>query len=77
MATGGAPDHIPRMGADGGHHYTVEIRPSREAPGCYRWLIRDRGKLFRGSYRPLPSADAARALAEAEVERLAVASERI
>ena len=71
MAAHGATDHIRFMDADGGHHYTVEVRPSQEAPGCYRWLIRDRGKLFRASYRPHASEDAARAIAAAEVERLA------
>ena len=58
------------MGANGGHHYTVEVRPSREVPGCFRWLIRDRGKLFCGSYQPHPSPDIARAAAMTELGRL-------
>lgn len=35
------------------------------------WLIRDYGKLCRGSYRPYPSEAQARAIAEAEMQRLA------
>jgi hypothetical protein len=58
------------MGAKGGHLYTVEVRPSRQDPGRFTWAIRDRGKLVRGSYRPHASADVARAVALAEVERL-------
>jgi len=58
------------MGATGGHLYTVEVRPSRHDPGHFTWAIRDRGKLVRGSYRPHTSEHAARAVAEAEVERL-------
>ncbi|MDP4006436.1 hypothetical protein Q8W67_23740 [Methylobacterium sp. NEAU K] len=58
------------MGANGGHLYTVEVRPSRHEPGRFTWAIRDRGKLVRGSYRPYPSEGAARAIALAEVERL-------
>lgn len=62
--------HILPMGANGGHLYTVEVRPSRHDPGRFTWAIRDRGKLVRGSYRPHASAEAARAAALAEFERL-------
>ncbi|SDA24274.1 hypothetical protein SAMN02799622_03348 [Methylobacterium sp. UNC378MF] len=58
------------MGATDGHLYTVEVRPSRHDPGRFTWAIRDRGKLVRGSYRPYTSEHAARAVAEAEIERL-------
>ncbi|GJE49367.1 hypothetical protein GOFOIKOB_2403 [Methylobacterium tardum] len=58
------------MGANGGHLYTVEVRPSRHDPGRFTWAIRDRGKLVRGSYRPHASEHAARAVALAEVERM-------
>ena len=58
------------MGANGGHLYTVEVRPSRHDPGCFPWALRDRGKLVRGSYRPHASEHAARAVALAEIERL-------
>jgi len=58
------------MGANGGHLYTVEVRPSRHDPGRFTWAIRDRGKLVRGSYRPHASEGVARAVALAEVELL-------
>ena len=58
------------MGANGGHRYTVEVRPSRHDPGRFNWAIRDHGKLVRGSYRPHASEWAARAEALAQIERL-------
>jgi hypothetical protein len=58
------------MGANVRHLYTVEVRPSRHDPGRFTWAIRDRGKLVRGSYRPHATEDAARAAAEAEIQRL-------
>ena len=58
------------MGAKGRHHYTVEVRPSRDVAGRFTWAIRDHGKLCRASFSPLPSVGQARATAEIEVERL-------
>ncbi|AWN43217.1 hypothetical protein U8607_14845 [Methylobacterium durans] len=64
------------MGANLRHLYTLEIRPSREHAGHYCWAIRERGKLYRRSDKPHPSEAEARAVAEAEIERLLDAPER-
>ena len=50
--------------------YTLEVQASRDAPGSFTWLIRERGKLRRGSYKPHPSSAQARAVAESEMRRL-------
>lgn len=58
------------MSATVGHLFTLEILPSRDAPGHYTWAIRDHGKLYRRSDRPHPSEAQARVVAEAELVKL-------
>jgi len=58
------------MGANVRHLYTFEVRASRDRPGHFTWVIRDRGKLYRRSDKPHSSETLARAAAEAEIERL-------
>ncbi|ACL62690.1 conserved hypothetical protein (plasmid) [Methylobacterium nodulans ORS 2060] len=58
------------MSAHGRHHFTLEVRPSRDVAGHYTWAIRDHGKLYRRSDWPYPSEAEARAVAEAEIARL-------
>ena len=70
MAAPVSARHIQYMGANHRPLYVIEVRPSRDVAGHFTWAIRDHGKLCRASYRPEPSEERARALAEAEVARL-------
>ncbi len=51
--------------------YTLEVHPCENPEGHFRWLIRERGKLFQRSDKPHPSQEAALKSARAELERMA------
>lgn len=58
------------MGAHQRHSFTIEIKESRQADGCYTWAIRDRGKLFRRSDTSHPTQEQAREVALTELRDL-------
>ncbi len=53
--------------------YTLEVHPCAKPEGYFRWLIRERGKLFLRLDKPHPSQKAALESGRAELERIIAA----